>query len=408
MTDTFELELEAMAHGGSALGRHAGRAIFVPYTIPGERIEARITSERGRVAFAEGVRLLDASADRVYPRCAHFGPGRCGRCQWQHIDYAAQALLKQDVLADQLARIAGLDDADVRPIITSPDVWGYNFQMTMEAGDDGAPGFRTMDGERIILIEECHIIHPDLLELYQSIDLQFDGLRRLTLCRGRDGDRMLILTMADDDAPELETDLPASVNMLSDGEPVNLIGAAHTHFDVGDQRFRVTAGGFFRPNLAGLPGLAQAVLAALDLRGGEAVLDLYGGVGFFSAHLAEAAGLVTLVESFPPAATDAEINLEAYEHVDIIEGAVEDVLPALEDQYDAAIIDPPSGGLSVEAVDAIAGAGPARLVYVSSDVATLARDIKRLMGHGYRLAYVQPIDLAPQTYYIDAVALMLR
>ena len=146
MTDTFELELEAMAHGGSALGRHAGRAIFVPYTIPGERIEARITSERGRVAFAEGVRLLDASADRVYPRCAHFGPGRCGRCQWQHIDYAAQALLKQDVLADQLARIAGLDDADVRPIITSPDVWGYNFQMTMEAGEDGAPGFRTMDG----------------------------------------------------------------------------------------------------------------------------------------------------------------------------------------------------------------------------------------------------------------------
>src|SRR5690606_31114713 len=167
---TIELELTAMAHGGKALGRADKRTVFVPYTIPGERVLARITQDKGRVAFAEGVRLLDASADRVYPRCPHFGPGRCGLCHWQHIDYDAQLLLKQDVLADQLARIGGFEDADVLPVIPSPQVWGYNYHMTMIAGENGQPGYPGVDEGRIILIEECHIIHPDLLELYDRLD----------------------------------------------------------------------------------------------------------------------------------------------------------------------------------------------------------------------------------------------
>ena len=119
MENEFELELTGMAHGGSALGRHDKQTIFVPYTIPGETVLAHITQDKGRIAFAEGVTLLEASADRVFPRCPHFGPGKCGRCHWQHIDYMAQLLLKQDVLADQLERIGGFVDADVRPVIAS-------------------------------------------------------------------------------------------------------------------------------------------------------------------------------------------------------------------------------------------------------------------------------------------------
>jgi len=407
-----------MAHGGSALGRHDGRTVFVPYTIPGERIRARITAEKGRVAFAEGVTLLDASADRVFPRCPHFGPGKCGRCQWQHIDYAAQLLLKQDVLADQLERIGGFTDVDIRPILASPVEWGYNHHMTLLGDGAGRLGFpasspppnrirvpATWRGG-IFPISECHIIHPELLAFYGALELDgIIGIEKLKLQIGTGGAPMLILTMTNDDAPELLLDLPASVNLLvGDVEPVNLVGDLYTHYAVGGRDFRVMAGSYFRPNVAQLDNLVAAVLEALDLRGGEAVLDLYGGVGVFSGYIAERAGLVTLVDSYAPALNDADENLSGLDNVDILEGAVEDVLSELDEPYHAAIIDPPPDGLSVEVVDRLAALELPRLVYVSGDPATLARDGKRLAAKGYRLAYAQPIDLAPQTYYVDAVA----
>jgi 23S rRNA (uracil1939-C5)-methyltransferase len=408
LDDLIELRLEAMAHGGSALGRHDRRTVFVPYTIPGERVRARITRDKGRVAFAEGVTLLEESGDRVYPRCPHFGPGRCGRCQWQHIDYPAQLLLKQDVLADQLARIGGFDDADVRALIASPAQWGYNYHMTLLAREDGKLGFPGVD-ERVYPISECHILHPDLLALYLALDLSFNGLRSLRLQMGTDGAAMLVLTMADDDPPELATDLPASVNMvLSDNEPVNLIGDSHSRYTVGGRMFRVTAGSFFRANAAQLDNLVKVMLDGLQLTGIENVLDLYAGVGLFTPFVAQRAKLVTLVESYPPAVNDAEANLVDVDDVDIIEGSVEDVLPELDDTYQAAIVDPPPDGLSMDAVDLLSETRIPRLVYVSSDPATLARDGKRLVQHGYRLTYVQPLDLAPQTFYIDSVAVFER
>src|SRR5690554_6549311 len=166
---SFELELVAMANGGRAMGWHERRPIFVPYTIPGERIRARIVDDQGRFALAEGLTLLEASADRVYPVCPHFGPGRCGRCQWQHIDYAAQLLLKQDILADQLSRLGGLPDriieAALQPTLGSPEQWGYNYHMTLAVNDDhqlGFPGAAQtfgIPGAAIYPIEVCHILH---------------------------------------------------------------------------------------------------------------------------------------------------------------------------------------------------------------------------------------------------------
>lgn len=411
--ETFDLELEGMAHGGSALGKHAGRMVFVPYTIPGERIQARIVGEKGRVIFAEGLKLLDASADRVRPRCPHFGPGRCGRCQWQHIDYAAQLLLKQDVLADQLERIGGFQDADVRPVIASPEQWGYNWRMTFQIvnGEMALPVQSPPNAPRgLIPITECHILHPDLLALKESLDLErMAGLEEIILQQGGDGASMIVISMKDDLPPELETDLPMSVNLLlSTNEPVNLIGDTHSRYSLKGRNFRATAGSFLRPNFAQLERLVDEVLAGLGDINGKAVLDLYAGIGVYSAFMAQDARLVTLVESYPPAVNDADENLADFDNVDVIEGAVEDVLDALDDRYDAAVIDPPSDGLSGDALDALVDLDVPRLVYVSSDPATLARDGKRLAAKGYRLNYAQPIDLAPQTYFIDTIGVFER
>ncbi|MDD9957116.1 MAG: hypothetical protein OXP68_12960 [Anaerolineaceae bacterium] len=407
--DIFELELRTMAHGGRAMGRHQGQVVFVPYAIPGERIEARLSGRSGRVAFAEGLRLLEASADRVWPQCPHFGPGRCGQCQWQHIDYAAQLLLKQDVLADQLARIGGLDDVEVLPTIPAPATRGYRWGLTLRVNRAGQPGLPSERAGQVVWPEACHVAHPDLLELLPTLELDIDGLRELRLLRGSDGALMLLLTMRNDRAPELLSDLPASVNMLlKGGEPVNLIGASHLVREVAGRRFRVTAGSSFRAHDALLPRLATLVRQWLAPKAGEHVLDLYAGVGFFSAFLAEDAGLVTLVERFPPAVTDAESNLEAFDNIDLIEGRVEEVLPELDTPVDAALVDPPREGLSAEAVDSLAACGAARLVYVSGDAATLARDARRLRARGWQLRQAQPVDLEPLTWRIDTVALLER
>ncbi len=407
--DSFELEVTTMAHGGRAMGRHQGQVVFVPWAIPGERIEARLTGRSGRVAFAEGLRLLAASADRVWPLCPHFGPGRCGQCHWQHIDYEAQLLLKQDVLADQLARIGGFDDVEVLPTIPAPDTRGYSWQLSLRVNRAGQVGLASDVAGQVEWPAECHVAHPDLLELLPALELDVTGMRELQLLRGHDGALMLLLTMRDERAPELHSDLPASVNMLlQGGEPVNLIGASHLLREVAGRRFRVTAGSFFRAHDALLPRLAALAREWLAPASGAHVLDLYAGVGFFSAFLADAVELVTLVERFPPAVTDAESNLASYDNIDLIEGQVEEVLPALETPADVAVLDPPREGLSVGAIDALAENGVPRLVYVSGDAARLARDARRLRARGWQLRQVQPLDLEPLTWRINSLALLER
>jgi tRNA/tmRNA/rRNA uracil-C5-methylase (TrmA/RlmC/RlmD family) len=409
--ESVEVELFAMAHGGSAIGRAEGRTIFIPYTLPGERVRARITAERGRVWFGEGTTLLEASVDRIYPECPHFGPGRCGRCQWQFIAYEAQLLLKQDILADQLGRVGGFDDATLeaalRPTLRSPLQWGYASNLSFLPTKDGLALASNVEG-RAQVIEVCHILHPDLLPIFDQFALEDANLQRVKLARGTDGQAMLILSIADpDDVPELEVDFPFSVNiLLPDNTPVNLIGDLWLTIEAGGRRWRANAGSYVRANHAQLVNLMQVVREALDLRGGEAVLDLYGGIGFFSAVAAERAGAVTLVESHPPAASDARHNLADLEGVTVIQDSAENVVQAWAGTLDRIILDPPPDGLSLTVIDGLAALRPKRIVYVSSDPATLARDAQRLVRHGYRLTFAQPIDLSPQTYYIDAVAVL--
>lgn len=407
------LTMTDMAHGGRALGRYRGQTVFVPYTIPGEMVQARLRPARGKARIADGKTLLTVSADRVAPQCPHFGPGRCWACQWQHIAYPSQCLLKQDVLADQLSRLGGWSDttleAALRPTVPSPQTYGYNAHMTFSRTAEGYYGHPREDSKTIEPIETCLVLHPDLLALLQSLELDFPQVSRLKVARGDDGAQMLILSLTTEAEPELEADFPISVNLLlPDNEPVNLIGEAHLRYHIGERVLRVTAGSFFRANIPQVEALCNALLQALNLQGGEAVLDLYGGVGVYSAFIAAHAQLVTLVESYPPAATDAEANLAHAANVDIIEGTVEDFLAEISAEaahYDIAIVDPPAHGMSAEAMHHLLEIAPSRIAYIGGDPASLARDSRQLARGGYTLAHAQVIDFAPQTYYIEALAI---
>ena len=412
----FELDIETIAHGGSGLGHWRGKTVFVPFTIPGERVLAEPVRETDSAIFARGVQLLEASADRVYPACPGYFNEGCVRCGWQHIAYDAQLLLKHDILADQLERIGKLRPADLRaalePTLPSSVQWGYLHHATWLTDAQGGAhelGLPPREGRRPVADRACALIHPDLLALRAALDLDLQDIWRVRLMRGSGGDLMIILSIQHEEAPELALDLPASVNLLlPDNEPMNLIGDTAVRYTVGERTLRVTAGGFVHANAAMLTPLVHTVRDLLRPQPTDRILDLYAAGGFYSSALAPHVAAITLIESYPPSATDAVENLHDFEHVEIIEGAVEAVLPHLEGPFDLAVVEPPHAGLSAEAIAQIAGAGVRRLAYVSDDPATLARDARALARHGFAMRRVRAMDLMPQTSFVDSVAIFER
>ena len=405
--DTFTLQLTSIAHGGAALGRHEGRVIFVPYALPGETARVVITEDKGRYGFARLVEVLEPSPDRVTPACPYFGLAGCGGCQWQHIAYPAQLRFKAEIVADQLARIGKIAAPIVRPTLPDGSGWAYRNHAQFHPAPAGGLGFQAAASHDVVAVDECPILHPLLADLYAALDLDFEGLARLSLRAGTaSGDRMLLFEMVDDLPPALEIDLPVScVLLLSDGRHANLIGSNHITENVAGRSYRISAPSFFQVNTPQAGQLVRLVLEYLDLQGGETVLDAYCGVGLFATHLAERAGLVVGIESSPAAVADLLENTAEFDNVEVIEGPVEAVLPDLDVSLDAAVMDPPRAGVDRFALDALVERRPARLVYVSCDPATLARDAKRLARAGYRLVEVQPVDMFPQTYHVESVAL---
>jgi 23S rRNA (uracil1939-C5)-methyltransferase len=422
--ETLTVRLTAMAHGGSALGRAGNRVVFVPYALPGELVEVRIVDDRGRWANAELIRVLERSPDRVVPRCPHFGPPDpaagtptadeeadlpkgCGGCQWQHIDYPAQLRLKQSIVRDQLERVGKLADIEVRPTLGMDEPWTYRNHVQMRTTPDGRLGFRGLREHAVVPIEVCYIMEPAVEELWRSLDIAFPELRQAIL-RGGMGtdDSLILLKTAYDELPELEVDFPVSINLeLDDGQTVTLIGAPWLVARVAGRDFRVSADAFFQVNTPMAATLVSLVREALQPHGGQTLLDLYAGVGLFGLALANEVGQVVAVEESPAAVEDWRFNAGGLDNATIHPGAVEAVLATVEGPVHIAVVDPPRSGMEPKALDALAAHNPARIAYVSCDPATLARDARRLVDKGYGLVHVQPVDMFPQTWHIECVAL---
>ncbi len=404
------LQLTDMAHGGDALGRNEGKVIFVPYAMPGEEVTVEIVEDKGRYARGRLVEILSPSPHRVDPPCPHFGPGRCGGCQWQHIAYPAQLELKATVVGDQLARLGRLPDVPVRRPIPSPSPWQYRNHVQFAVTVDGQLGFVATDGRQVETVEVCYLLHPLLEELFAALDLEQPGLARLSLRSGiNTGDQMMIFETHDDLPPALESDLPVScVLLLSDGTPINLIGNNHVTELVAGRRFRISATSFFQVNTAAAEKLVGVVGEYLAPAGDEVLLDAYCGVGTFALSLADKVGQVIGIEEDAGAVADARLNAEGMANVEFIEGSVETILPRLERPIGLAVLDPPRQGCKPEALAALIELSPHRFLYVSCDPATLARDAHKLADGGYQLVEVQPVDIFPQTYHVESVALWER
>ncbi len=417
--DLITIDLIGIAHGGSAVGRYEGRAIFVPYGIPGERVQVRIVQDKGRFAIGEIVEVLEASPHRIQAPCPYFGDGLCGGCQFQFIDYANQLVLKQQVVKDQLARLGGLPDVIVHPTLASPNAYGYRSHATFQVTPNGKLGFIKTDHWTVLPIEECLLLSPTLHEAFEEEkDERFTAGTRVRFQAGSEGQTIhfpmsgVIDDVAESlrEEPRQNRDKGKSKRNLSNANATGsgLAMKGEVYYKIKEHTFRCSAGSFFQVNLPQAEVLVGLVLDRLGLQGNEQLLDLYSGVGLFTAFLADNSMHVSAVELFEPAVNDAQVNLNDYTNIDLYVGKIETVLPRLKMKPDAVVVDPPRAGMDAPALEALIKIQPKQIVYVSCDPATLARDAKRLTTAGYQLSDVQPVDMFPQTYHIESVAHFTR
>jgi 23S rRNA (uracil1939-C5)-methyltransferase len=386
------LEPTAMAAGGAALAREAGgRVVFVEGALPGERVRARITDARKDFARAVAVEILDASPDRVAPPCAALAAG-CGGCTWQHVSAAGQARLKAEIVLDALRRIAKLSDPPApRPVPLDGPALRTTARLAVSAA--GRAGHRPLAGSGAVPADACLAAHPRLEELITTG--RFPGAGEVLL-------RVSVATrerLALVDRGVEGVTVPADVAVFAEGDR----RPAFVHEQVGGRRFRISAGSFFQSGPVAASALAGAVDAAAGdaLGKGGVLVDLYAGVGLFASIIGARRGVrVVAVENDASAVADDRVNLADLDaRVVASEVGRWRARPA-----DVVVADPSRSGLGRPGAGAVAATGAARVVLVSCDPASLARDTNLLAGAGYRLVDVALVDAFPHTFHVETVS----
>ena len=350
MNQSIELTLDAIAHGGEAIGRHGGKTIFVPYAIPGERVRVEIVEEKERWARTRLLEVVQPSPDRVEPPCPYFGPGLCGGCQWQHIAYERQAELKAEIVADhlrRLGRIASPPVVDTLVLAAPPTLedeedtvgnpsslllldFGYRSHVRFDLTAEGRLGFRQADGAVVIPIDRCLLLHERLDELHAALDVAWPELTAVSFRAGINTDQgMILMETAGEDLPELELDVTAACAVLTPRGLQPLIGEPWMEEEVAGRRYRVSAESSFPANTVGAEALVEIVRSYADLQPTDVLLDAGCGVGLFALALAESVAEVIGIESSPSACEDFAHNAADLTNVSLHEGAVGEVLPAL-------------------------------------------------------------------------------
>ena len=407
--ETFRLTLESLSHHGSAIARREGQVVFAAFGIPGEEVDVLV--ERAYPDYLEGAvtAVHRPSPQRVTPRCEYFGV--CGGCQLQHIDYAEQLRLKTEVVREQMRRIGHLPDVPVLPALGSPSPWYYRNHARFSVDRDGFLGFVMRGRKRVLRIENCYIMQPPIVEVLHT--LQQPAETDSEADDGTDGDRgrekgrlprlhqVAVRVGVNTGDMLVQPDVSAYAPEVPSGQP-------SYEEELCGERFRVSAPSFFQVNTAQAETLIPLVREGLCLRPEDVLLDAYAGVGTFAKVLARDVAEVLAIEVSASSVADGRHNTKDLPNVRWIEGEVEQVLPELELRPTAVVLDPSRQGCAPPALQALIDAAVPRIAYVSCEPATLARDLRLLVDGVYRVEQGQPVDLFPQTYHIQCVALFRR
>jgi tRNA/tmRNA/rRNA uracil-C5-methylase (TrmA/RlmC/RlmD family) len=405
----LDLEVGAIAAGGGCVARAPdGRVVFVRHSLPGERVRARVTSETTSFLRADAVEVLDPSPDRVEPVCPHAGPGRCGGCDFQHVAPAAQRRLKEDLVAEQLARIAKVDlRVDVEAVDGAPGGLGWRTRVAFAVDSDGTVGLRRHRSHDIEPVAVCPIATDGVTRVGVA-SVRWIGARQIEVFASPDGGTPVVLVETGrnrlDGLPDVEAGLVWKGRTLRAPD--------HVVVDVLGNRFEVHAGVFWQVHPQAAPVLTRAVLEGTGARPGDRVTDLYAGAGLFTVALARAVGptgVVTAVERSGPAVADLKRNVSGIGHVEVIRADVSPGLVARRiGRPDVVVLDPARAGAGPAVMAALRGLDPParRIVYVSCEPAPFARDLRVLLDGGWSLRSLRAFDLFPMTEHVELVGVM--
>ncbi|MCH8745221.1 MAG: 23S rRNA (uracil(1939)-C(5))-methyltransferase RlmD [Chloroflexi bacterium] len=387
------LTLESWGRLGEAMASYNGMDVFVFGGIPGERVVAQVQRVRRKYIAATVVEVLEASEFRVEPPCPYYGS--CTGCQWQHLAYDAQLRAKREQVVDALERVGGFSALDgtglnVLPVLDSPRQLGYRNHARMTIGANGALGFVHRETRQFVRIDNCMLMHPGVNQLLSKIQDKCAETTQLSIRAGEETEDYLI-----------------QPTMKNPAIPVST-GQKHYAESLNGRRFRVASPSFFQVNIQQASQLIDLVRNALDLKGTEVLLDAYTGVGTFAILLAPFVGRVIAVEESSAAVADAKENAVGLDNVEFVLGKTEHVLATLEEKPDIVVLDPPRAGCQQEALRSLIKLSPPRVVYVSCDPETLARDLKLLCQGPYQVSSIQPLDMFPQTHHVECVAVLNR
>ncbi len=421
----LELSIDNLAAGGDGVARDAdGRVTFVARAAPGDRVLARVTQARKSFARADIVTLLRPGPGRIEPRCAAFADRSCGGCQWLHLDYPTQAMAKTELVAGAL-RKAVARGLDVRPLETPVAELGWRRRARLHwvrprRANAALVGFYAPGSGRVTDIDRCPQLEPALeealAEVRRLLAPALTGKGELNLLAGHRG--AVQVAIRGPCAPTSAARLAASSSIAGVTLGKQAWGERTIELEPG---LPGRADGFAQPSRAGNRALVARVAAATEPRGGARILELYAGSGNFTRTLAEGAGGLIAIDDARPAgplpwgaAVEFRRGDAAALVAELAAGAGAVAGPGSRwgqgrrrERFDLAVLDPPRAG-AAEVLPALISIGPPRIVYVSCDPATLARDLATLDSAGYRAKVAWPIDLMPQTAHVEVVVALER
>lgn len=458
-----EVQLVALAFEGHAIARHEGFVLFVRGGVPGDIVRARIIKKKRNHAEAEIAEVIHQSPSRVPAACAHFG--LCGGCKWQHIAYAEQLRAKEQHVIDAFERIGGFRSIPIAPIVGAADPFFYRNKIEfsfsrrrwltveeLQSGQDFSGefglGFHIPNRyEKVLNIEECWL-HSSLSNQILNAVRTFCQERRLSVCSTkthegylrhlviRDGKRTgevmvnLVTTTHEPDlmqalSTKLTSQFPAITtfvnnitarkSMVAQGDQEVVYSGSGTITErLGKYRFQVSANSFFQTNSTQAERLYEIARTAGELKPSDTVFDLYCGTGTIAIYISDAVSSVIGIDLIPSAIEDAHRNAElnSVTNCRFVLGDLKDLLTRernwMSDHPDVVILDPPRSGLHPQVVEEVAALSPGRIVYVSCNPTTQARDVKMFAETGYELVGLQPVDMFPHTFHVENVAALRR
>ncbi|MFZ5864042.1 MAG: 23S rRNA (uracil(1939)-C(5))-methyltransferase RlmD [Nitrospirota bacterium] len=424
LPELVPLTIEKVVHGGRGMGRWDGLPVFVGGALPGERVDVRVTGRRKGYVEAAITRVVTPSPDRLTAPCPAYPA--CGGCQLQHATYSAQLELKRAIVRETLQRLGGMA-IEVPPVVPSPEPFGYRLRAQLKLDRTAAPpalGFYEAGSHRVVDAPACLILHPRLQTLWTALrglatrgDPRLATAREIELQTTATADAGLIVLHVDAIRPSALRTLARDLRNIGSLRGLIAYAGARRQVD-GDDWLEETIDGvacrvsdrtFLQVNAGVNAALSAAVTAWAGLTGGERVVDLYAGFGNFSLALARRAR-VTAVESSSHAVADARWNARASGRpVQVVDRRVDDWSPGPADRHpDLVVLDPPRTGLTPAASARVITLNAPRLLYVSCEPATLARDMKRFAQAGYVLRRAAVFDMFPQTAHVETLIELRR